>query len=908
MKTPIIDPRDFDDVVARLAMLASGRDVPSIDETPPPTWHELLFAGTRFDDLTQPDRALLTAFAQLAAGLGIHLNTLPDALRAAWLRNVVEVPIVPVLPDIVPITFAAVDETAPVVVPEGAEIRAKDDAGNDRRYLTTQPLTVHSTGVTAVRAYGAVRADNGRIADSMASWDDIGRPFAPFAIDPAPLAHHRCRFVDPILAISAAGALSQVTIAFSGLDTRLLRNARWFQSTDTGPIEIVATAPTNSTVRLEITSTCTVDIDSGDAAPWVEVSLPPTTPDLDVDALSAAFTDVSLSVRVEGLPADAAFANDGKLDLEKEAQPFGPVPKRGDAFYVRSDEAFSKPLSRLGVGLGIVPTVGESWPPGLPGPWHVTEILGLKKVPSKGYFDWSEIVAGDDLADVTWQHRVGGAWQELDSRHGALIDLSEISVTTSQPLVGFSEPSSQAGTVGRAVRAVLIGGDLGWADYQSRLADFAAKAVNQKPVSAKDLLPPEPPSITRASITYQTAAVRPHKVVSTDGWAQRQWPAVAGEPYFPFRIPVTLGSGGESCAAAIDIGLAIGDTALGGSLSLYFDVAPAKIGASNGTNEWSIETTEGRRPAVVSDGTHGLRQSGLLRVAIPVDWVRGSAESGEPDGDSRWLRLASTEPGRLGALRAVSPDTVEAAQTARPDLVDPSRSLAPGQVKGLVSAIAGIKKVTNLAGRPGRTDETPDAYLRRGSGLHRHRDRAVQVWDYEELARLAAPDAAAIRCLPHTCRNGGLRPGDVALIVIPAGAELSPTPTVALAERIETALRPHMPLTASLTILAPEYELVSIDAHAVLASGVAGFVGRQTILDRLEEWLHPTHTQPLRFGRALFASEVVTFLESLDVVDRLVRFAMTDSRGGTTELVQVDPDRGLIASSGKHAVTVEEQL
>jgi hypothetical protein len=99
---------------------------------------------------------------------------------------------------------------------------------------------------------------------------------------------------------------------------------------------------------------------------------------------------------------------------------------------------------------------------------------------------------------------------------------------------------------------------------------------------------------------------------------------------------------------------------------------------------------------------------------------------------------------------------------------------------------------------------------------------------------------------------------------------------------------------------------VSVSAHLVLARGVPALVGRQRVLDLLEAWLHPTRTQPLRFGRTLFASEVVAFLESLDVVDRVASFALADADGVVSDPVEVDPDYGLVASSGAHALTVEE--
>jgi hypothetical protein len=80
------------------------------------------------------------------------------------------------------------------------------------------------------------------------------------------------------------------------------------------------------------------------------------------------------------------------------------------------------------------------------------------------------------------------------------------------------------------------------------------------------------------------------------------------------------------------------------------------------------------------------------------------------------------------------------------------------------------------------------------------------------------------------------------------------------------------------------------------------------ILDGLESLLHPVRRQPVWFGRPLFASEVVAFLESLPVVDRVATFRLTDGDGAEADPVAVDADRGLVASSGAHDLTVEETL
>ena len=117
-----------------------------------------------------------------------------------------------------------------------------------------------------------------------------------------------------------------------------------------------------------------------------------------------------------------------------------------------------------------------------------------------------------------------------------------------------------------------------------------------------------------------------------------------------------------------------------------------------------------------------------------------------------------------------------------------------------------------------------------------------------------------------------------------------------------------MPVTATIAVLSPAYHPVTVTADIVLAPGVPALVGKQEVLDRLEAWLHPAQARPVRFGRPLFASQVVAFLESLDVVDRVAAFALADEDGPAPDPVVPEHAWGLVASSGSHTVSVREQL
>jgi hypothetical protein len=888
----LFDGRDADALEARLRALALAERVPGLTAT---TWHDLLYDG---EDYGRPDRVLLRVLAELESGVGDHLDTLPARLRGQWLRDVLGIPPAPAVADVVPVVFSPDPARLPITVAAQTEVRAKDSNGRNRRYRTSAPLTVHGTALTAVRAYRAVRAEDRSVRDMAAEWTDRTAPFAPFAQVPTSRASHRCRFASPALALSGRGQVQRVTVTFTGMAPALLDGADWRYSTQEGPQDVTSAVRRPTAVVLTLAEACEPDPASGEALPWIEVELAPDAGPLDSDALTAVFSAVTLTVRVESLPVDAAYAGDAKLDTEKEFQPFGMAPRRGDVFQIVSEEAFAKPLGRLGVRLVSAPRPQSIFALDLS---VVANRLTARGVAA------SLINRVTMRPNIQWQRRTLDQWTTFSEGGSWPVSQPEQAVPSSSALSPFSEPTVQGGKSGRAVRVVLSGGDLGWEAYQARLAQFAADVANSNnDVSAADLAPPDPPALVGVTITYETLALPPVRVSATDGWSVRSWES-GSFPVFTVRVDV----GPQLADAAIlDFGLALPDSALGTTVSVYLEVESADAGALQGTSTWSVRTPEGWREAAVYDGTHGLRQSGLLHVVAPADWQRGSPDSGDVTGAARWLRLTSSEPGRLGALLAVVADVAEAVQEGRPELVTPEVALRPGDVKGLVGSIAGIRKLSNLAGRRGRSAEAPQQadYLRRGSGYHRHRDRAAQAWDYEELAVLAVPDLAAVRCLPHTCAVGRTRPGSVALVVVPTGTEPMPVPTVAVAERIESALRPRMPLTATLTVLSPAYHPVSVTADILLAPRIPALVAKQVILDRLEAWLHPAKARPVRFGRPLFTSQVVAFLESLQVVDRVNSFALSDAAGPAPDPIVPEQAWGLVASSGSHSITVREQL
>jgi hypothetical protein len=894
---------------------AGGRTVaaPAEGTTSARTWRDVLFQpdGT-FSRPSDPDRALLDALTREYSELDRHGDGLPARGHVDWLERILAIPRLPVVPDRV-IAHATVDpKVTPVVIPKGTLLRGgKDAAGAERRYRTSDTLTAHGATVLAVRSI-------------VPGGDDAGLPGLIAEAEPFPLtpddgtdAPHTLRLHSHVLAFDATedGGTMEVEVTFVGATSSAvaaLQQAVWRHPRLDGSVASTVTG-TSSGPRVTIVLAESCGVEEG--LPWLEVSIPPHRP------LPTTLKFTAVKVRVKARSSfvpQAAYFNDGLVDVHKEFQPFGAVAKRGDALYVRSDEAFAKPLDQLTVSVQMMPSGDGGDVLTAVGGFHsmaTTMHSGLTAIQNyyatqgteqpvqvqQAVFTLQGLLGGPVTPSVRWQRRADGAWTTFKDSGETLSGFTGATV----PGGVASEKTVVGGESGHLIRAFLAAGDFGWTAYQKAVADFATEAVAPGTTPTMPV-PPEPPVVSRLTISYSTPLVTAEQVEAVNGWARVRMDGPGA--FTPFTR--TISASGDTGMVAL--GLELPARASGASVSVHLAVDSAASCGSTVDPEahWEWWDGSGWQELPVADGTRLLRESGLLRFVAPLGWAEGCSDVDTASG--RWIRLVTRAPERLGTVTAVMPDAVTASfVSSAPDPqtdTSPATALPPGTIKGTLTPIPGIKKVTNLASVRGRGPEDDRAYRRRASAQARHRGRAVTAWDFEEIVSVEFPEVAAVLCLPHTAADGSRSPGRVGLVVVPdQPLEPAPRPSVSLAGRITDTLAPRTALHAVPTILCAEYVPVTVEVTILLRPGIAALTGTNAVTAALERWLHPTGTAPTRWGRSLYRSSLEAFLDGLPEVDAVEHLLMRGP-GAPAEVLEVDVCRGLYCSSGDHLIDVEEQL
>src|SRR4029079_18873343 len=94
--------------------------------------------------------------------------------------------------------------------------------------------------------------------------------------------------------------------------------------------------------------------------------------------------------------------------------------------------------------------------------------------------------------------------------------------------------------------------------------------------------------------------------------------------------------------------------------------------------------------------------------------------------------------------------------------------LAAESISKLINTNPAIKTVSQPFSSFGGNAVEPEIdFNRRVSERLRHKNRAVNLWDYEHLVLEAFPSIYKVKCLPHTGRGIEAEPGSLTLLVIP---------------------------------------------------------------------------------------------------------------------------------------------
>lgn len=353
----------------------------------------------------------------------------------------------------------------------------------------------------------------------------------------------------------------------------------------------------------------------------------------DAEILPQIFS-ISVTASSQRQKAEAAYANNTPVDLMMGGRPFGETPAVEDAFYLASEEVFS----RAGA----------------------TVTLEVQ----------AETITPSPSVQLAWEYWTDAGWQPLLTVHDGTNALTQGgTVTFTCPAM---DPVSIHGVESRWVRARIAAGGYGSPGQVSvippqadALNEWLDKYVADKSAALTDLrtkninfgvyLPPAytPPYISSLWLSYELIG-RPDTTIAHNAFDVVEMPLGIVAPYRPELEPVSSYSFGFSPASFLR-------HVLGRTMSLFIvleEDAPSRGVEQQIDDEIVWEGWDGTafRPLTVMDRTDGFTTSGLVEIQIPT-WI---TESTRFDKTLVWLRLSAPqrEPRWLPRIKRVAPNAV----------------------------------------------------------------------------------------------------------------------------------------------------------------------------------------------------------------------------------------------------------
>lgn len=633
-------------------------------------------------------------------------------------------------------------------------------------------------------------------------------------------------------------------------------------------------------------------------------------------------TGIELWADVGGLRTLAASNDFGPVDTSKPFQPFGVSPVTGSSLIIGSKEIFQKKLTELKIDLGGWMSGPSIYPADATMPNVVMDVLSAGA--------WKQ--TNNSVAVTSTTYEITNE-SDLDQTIQDEPDFSTNAFYNTQSRNGY-------------VRLRLTG-DFGQNDYQAALIAWLRKDANSTDPGSK---PPTGPVAASLSASYAARLELVLNSAKQDSYEQRPGQFFHVAPFGSAeRHPYLQGGGqvylfpqfefqrnGSTVSSEAELYIGISGLVPPQNLSLLFEVAdgtanplapkphPHIAWSYLKENEWI-----GFQANDVQDSTDELLVSGIVTLAVPRD---ASNDNTLLNSGMYWVRAAVHDTSdavcRLLLVAAQATQAVFADRGNSPDF--PATPLPPGTIGKLETPDAAVKSIKQpYPSFGGRGAEQSQAFYTRISERLRHKNRAIDLWDYERLILEGFAEIYKVKCLNHTCYEpsdtGGvyreLAPGHVTIVTVPnlqaqkQRDPLKPYTSLGTLDDIKQFLEARTSCFAQLHVKNPQFEEVRTRFSVRLYDGYdESYYSKQlqqAITSFLSPWAFSSDAGAPSFGGKVYKSVLINFVEGQPYVDYVTDFQLFQDIGGVAGTVDLDEVEGSLAVSvlvsapaGKHEISV----
>ena len=308
---------------------------------------------------------------------------------------------------------------------------------------------------------------------------------------------------------------------------------------------------------------------------------------------------------------------------------------------------------------------------------------------------------------------------------------------------------------------------------------------------------------------------------------------------------------------------------------------------------------------IISDGTFGFQTTGILKIEVPADITNNNTIV---TNGLYWLRASVSENAhRIPKLVDVVAQAVVARFNDQDN--DPTHfndALPAESISKLITGQQEIKTVFQpFASWDGEAKEIGRDFYMGVSERLRHKERAINAWDYEHLILDRFPGIYKVKCITHTdpnclcresetstnanrevesvCCGPQVAPGHVMVVPIanfknrnstdPLQPKTSRRTLIEITEYLKKRTSPFVHIHARNPVYEEVIILFRVKFHIGIDKGYYLKKLNEEIVRYLTPWAFDENAE-VKFGQKIYASSVINFIEEQSYVDFIKDFFM----------------------------------
>ncbi len=297
-------------------------------------------------------------------------------------------------------------------------------------------------------------------------------------------------------------------------------------------------------------------------------------------------------------------------------------------------------------------------------------------------------------------------------------------------------------------------------------------------------------------------------------------------------------------------------------------------------NEWIALKTA----AILTDGTNGLVNTGVVKINIPKDATTGGTLMPE---DLHWLKISASN-GITGVSDTITIKSQVISATFSSAVIAPSHFEKPLLAHTITESLNPIPEITSISqpftSSKGKPMEQGNIIYERISERLRHKNRALTMWDYEHMVLNEFPQIYKAKCIPSKEQLG-----KVDVIVIPDIKGRLPfnpfAPKVASNTlfQIHNFLNNHAPIHAEIEVINPFYLQVLTRCTVKFYPEYDPAFYKDKLIEEIKRFLSPwayDHDSDINIGGNLHASVLINFIAERPYIDYVANLKLFQSEDG----------------------------